>query len=304
MEKKRFQKIYIEIINTCNMKCSFCKKTNRAPRVIKIEEFEYIISKIKSYTNLIALHVKGEPLMHPHLKDILKICEKYEMLVNLTTNGTLLLENIDILKRSRALRQINISLHSMNKNEEQPLKSKEKYIEDIFEAVKILQKNNNPYISYRLWNLKNISENEENTYILEFLEKVYGAQNLVEQAKENEFINLADKIFLNQDIEFSWPDLNKKELNHNGTCLGLRNQIAILCNGDVVPCCLDQDADIKLGNIFSEELEKILNSEKSLEIIKGFEENRFVHKLCKTCGFPSKFNNRYWGKNEKGKKKN
>ena len=94
---------------------------------------------------------------------------------------------------------------------------------------------------------------------------------------------------MNQDIEFLWPDLNKKEKMENGTCLGLRNQIAILCNGDVVPCCLDQDADIMLGNIFSESLEEILHKEKSIKLIKGFEENRLIHNLCKTCGFAMKF---------------
>lgn len=290
MEKKRFQKIYVEIINRCNMKCSFCKETNRAPMVMEIEKFDYVISKIKSYTNLIALHVKGEPLMHPNLKQILEVCKKYNMFVNITTNGTLLYENIEILKESPILRQINISLHSMNKNEGLNQKTLEEYINDIFKSVYILKENNNPYISYRLWNLKNISENDENFNILKLLEKEYKIENLIEEAKKNEFINLQEKVFLNQDIEFLWPDLNKEELQQNGTCLGLRNQIAILCNGDVVPCCLDQDADIKLGNIFENELEKILNSEKSRKIIKGFEENRFVHKLCKTCGFSSKFN--------------
>ncbi len=289
MEKKRFQKIYIEIINTCNMKCSFCKPGNRAPRVMKIEEFEYIVSKIKQYTNLIALHVKGEPLMHPKLKDILVICEKYNMQVNITTNGTLLLENIDVLKESKALRQINISLHSINKNDSKITKDFKKYMDDIYKSVAILEKNNSPYISYRLWNLKNIAENQENFYILDFLGKNYNIENLIEEAKKNEFVKLSEKIFLNQDIEFKWPDLNSKELNQKGTCLGLRNQIAILCNGDVVPCCLDQNGDINLGNIFLEKFDEILEKQKSKELVKGFEENRIIHQLCKTCGFPDKF---------------
>ena len=290
MEKKRFQKIYIEITNICNMDCSFCKKTNRNPQSMTIEEFEKIILKIKPYTNIVALHVKGEPLIHKNLKEILEICEKYDILVNLTTNGSLILEKIDILRKSKALRQLNISLHSMNKNKCENKKSNEKYIQDIFEAIQILDNENKPYISYRLWNLKQLSQNEENIYILKFLEKAYGLNGLIEKAKQNEYIELSEKIFLNQDIEFSWPDVSKKEIQGKGTCLGLRNQIAILCNGDVVPCCLDQDGDIKLGNIFEEELENILNSKKSLETIKGFEENRKIHKLCKTCGFCKRFN--------------
>ncbi len=289
MEKKRFQKIYIEIINTCNMKCSFCKAGNREPRVMSIKEFEQIISKIKPYTNLIALHVKGEPLMHPKLEEILEVCDENGIFVNITTNGTLLYENIEILKKARALRQINISLHSMNKNKENPLKTVEQYMEDVFKGVMILKENNHPYISYRLWNLESLSQNEENAYILKNLEQTYKVKNLIQKAKENEFIKLDDKIFLNQDIEFAWPDMNGKELTGEGTCLGLRNQIAILCNGDVVPCCLDQDGDIKLGNILEDNLEQMLNCEKSRKILKGFEEGKLIHHLCKTCGFQTRF---------------
>lgn len=288
MEKKRFKKVYIEITNVCNMKCSFCNPGKRAPLLMKKENFETAISKIKKYTNLIALHVKGEPLMHPELEEILKICEKNEIMVNITTNGTLLKEKCDILKKSKALRQVNISLHSIEKTEGYK-KSLEEYIKEIFEAVNILKRENKPFISYRLWNLKNISENSENKEILMFLEKEYNIENLFEKAKENQFIELEEKIFINQDIEFTWPDIEMEIINAEGTCMGLRNQIAILSNGDIVPCCLDQNADIKLGNIFEEELEDILISKKCIETIKGFEENKLIHKLCKTCGFIKKF---------------
>lgn len=289
MEKKRFQKIYIEILNTCNLKCSFCKESNRASKIMNKEAFEKVILKVKNFTNLIALHVKGEPLMHPELEEILNICDRNNVFVNITTNGTLLLEKVDTLSKSSSLRQINISLHSINKSKSEFLKTQEQYLEDIFKATEILKRQNNPYISYRLWNLKDISKNYENISVLKALEDKYEIKNLYEEAKKNEFIELDEKVFLNQDIEFKWPDIEGKILRENGTCLGLRNQIAILSNGDVIPCCLDQNADIKLGNIFEESLEEILEKDKCKETIKGFEENRLVHKLCKTCGFIDKF---------------
>lgn len=289
MKKKRFQKIYIEILNTCNLKCSFCKESNRTSKVMNIEEFKDVILKVKKYTNLIALHVKGEPLMHPELEQILNVCDENNVFVNITTNGTLLLEKIDILSKSSHLRQINISLHSLSKSKKEFSKTQEKYLADIFKAAEILKKQNNPYISYRLWNLKNISENDENISVLKAIEENYGFKDLYEEAKKNEFIELDEKVFLNQDIEFKWPDIKGEILRESGTCLGLRNQIAILSNGDVVPCCLDQNADIKLGNIFESTLEEILEKDKCKELIKGFEENRLVHKLCKTCGFIDKF---------------
>jgi len=38
-------------------------------------EFEEILKKTDSYTDYIYLHVKGEPLLHPNLKEILELSE-------------------------------------------------------------------------------------------------------------------------------------------------------------------------------------------------------------------------------------
>ena len=285
----RFKKIYVEITNICNLKCAFCPDTKREKEFMKAQDFSIIAKKIKGFTNLITLHVKGEPLMHPELDKILRLCEENNLQVNITTNGTLLKEKRNILFNNSALRQLNISLHSLNQNEEMK-ESYDEYLKNIFEAVdELTSLNKNLYISYRLWNLKNISENDENHSILNKLQEKYNMENLKEIAKENEFVELSKNIFLNQDIEFSWPNIDGKIISEYGTCRALRDQIAILVNGDVVPCCLDQNGEIKLGNIFENSLEEILNSSLSKSIKKGFEEGKLVHNLCKKCEYRTKF---------------
>lgn len=287
--KKRFQKIYIEILNTCNLKCEFCTPTNRKNKIMTVEEFENVINKIKDYTNIITLHVKGEPLLHPNLKEILEKIDKTNLKVNITTNGILVKKQLEVLKKSKCLRQLNISLHSFSQNEKIEY-NLQNYMENILFSVRKLKKNN-IYISYRLWNLKDIKENNENIEILEKLSKEYNIENLIQKARENEFVELDKNIFLNQDKQFKWPNINDKTISNIGKCYGLRKQIAILSNGDVVPCCLDQDANILLGNIFESDLESIINSEKSIKIIKGFEENKLICKLCQKCDYIKKFNN-------------
>ena len=132
-------------------------------------------------------------------------------------------------------------------------------------------------------------ENSENYHILKSLESAFNVENLSEIAKKNEFVKLSENAFLNQDLEFIWPSLDGEFISDNGTCHGLRNQVAILVNGNVVPCCLDGEGCINLGNIFNESFENIINSEYSKEFIKAFEENRVFHSLCKRCGFRGKF---------------
>lgn len=111
-----FRKIYIEITNICNLKCKFCPDTSRNKEFMSVENFEDIINKIHNHTNLVALHVKGEPLVHNQLEDILKILEKYNLKANITTNGTLIKEKLEILKKSKAVKQINFSIHSIMQN--------------------------------------------------------------------------------------------------------------------------------------------------------------------------------------------
>ena len=289
MEKKRFKKIYVEITNSCNLKCSFCPENKREKLFMRLNEFENIIKQIKDYTNLIALHVKGEPLLHPDLEKILKICEENDILVNITTNATLLEKNVDMLIASKAVRQLNLSLHSINKNENTDIYNFEQYIQSVFNATRKILKESKIIISYRLWNLENIEENGENYRILKELENEFKINDLVNVAKKESFVKLAENAFLNQDLEFVWPSMNSNVISECGTCWGLRNQVAILVNGDVVPCCLDENGEINLGNIHKSTFEEILDTNLAKKLIKGFEENKIIHNLCKRCGFRSKF---------------
>ena len=289
MEKKRFKKIYVEITNSCNLKCSFCPENKREKLFMRLNEFENIIKQIKDYTNLIALHVKGEPLLHPDLEKILKICEENDILVNITTNATLLEKNVDMLIASKAVRQLNLSLHSINKNENTDIYNFEQYIQSVFNATRKILKESKIIISYRLWNLENIEENGEYYRILKELENEYKINDLVNVAKKESFVKLAENAFLNQDLEFVWPSMDSNVISECGTCWGLRNQVAILVNGDVVPCCLDENGEINLGNIHKSTFEEILDTNLAKKLIKGFEENKIIHNFCKMCGFRSKF---------------
>ena len=280
-----FKKIYIEITNICNLNCKFCPETSRNKEYMSLENFEKIISKIHKYTKLVALHVKGEPLLHNELENILKILEKYNLKANITTNGTLIKKKLKLIKNSKAVRQINFSLHSIMQNE----KLDNKYLRDIFESAELLK---DIIISYRLWNLRDIKENDVNNNIIQELEKFYNIKNLKQQLTENEFIKVKENIFINQDEEFTWPDIKNEKIIETGRCLALKDQIAILVDGTVVPCCLDNNGDIPLGNIFEEELEEILKKPKAQMIKKNFENGIITCELCRTCGFLKRLENK------------
>ena len=200
------------------------------------------------------------------------------MKANITTNGTLIKEKLEILKYSKAVRQINFSIHSIMQND----KLDKQYLKDIFESVEELE---NIIISYRLWNLQTIKENDINNEIIKEIENYYNIQNLKQGLMENEFVKVKENVFINQDTEFVWPNIDNESIIEKGRCLALKEQIAILVDGTVVPCCLDNNGDIPLGNILEESLEDILNKSQTLGMKKNFENGIITCRLCKTCGF-------------------
>ena len=272
----RFKKVYVEITNICNLNCSFCSVDNREKRELTLQEFDKILNKIKKYTNSIYLHVKGEPLLHSKFDEILDITRKYNIKVRITTNGILLNKRLNILQKYDNIRQINISLHC-----EQNIKD---YFEKVFESADILSKN--IPIVYRIWLLDNFNLDVLSTKIVDKIIKHYNLDNsFFDKVLNTKNIKIKDNIYLDKDNEFIWPT-NINENNENyGTCLGTRNHVAILSNGDVVPCCLDSKGILKLGNIFNEEFDNILNSDLFKLINDGFKKNKLTCKLCKNCTF-------------------
>jgi radical SAM protein with 4Fe4S-binding SPASM domain len=277
---KKFKKIYIEITNICNLKCSFCSEVNRKKEYINVEVFEDIINKIKDYTDYVYLHVKGEPLLHPQIIDLINVCKKYNIKVNLTTNGTLFPEKVDKIKTCKNINKINFSLHSEN--------NIDNYCEKIFESVEKLP--DTVTVIYRLWTLKNNELDEKSTNIVEKISKYYNlSTETVEKIKKEKNIKIKSTIYVDKDNEFEWPNLN--ETNESlGYCYALKTQIAILVDGTVVPCCLDSDGIIKLGNIKEETMDDIINSNRFKELQQSFQQRRPNEELCKKCRFKDKFN--------------
>ena len=260
---KKFKKIYVEITNICNLNCSFCSKDNKEKREMTLKEFEHILKQINNYTDYLYLHVKGEPLLHSKLKEIIDLCQKYHKQINITTNGTLLKQKLNILEN---VRQINISLHSLiDKNK----------LNDILKCGDYLSAKN-VQVVYRFWT-------DNNSDLIKYILDYYHYQ----KEKSNN-IKLKDNLYLNKSFEFIWPNLDNKFITNHGFCKGLDTHIGILADGTVIPCCLDSSGIINLGNIYEENLSDILEKEKTKQIISGFKNNKLVEELCQKCDFRKK----------------
>jgi radical SAM protein with 4Fe4S-binding SPASM domain len=288
---KTFKKIYIEITSVCNLACSFCPQTERKSNFIKLEAFHRILDQIKPHTKHIYLHVKGEPLLHPKLDELLDASHAKGFKVNITTNGTLITKAGPKILGKPAVRQMNFSLHSFDGHEGST--NREKYLADIISFVREAVRHR-MLISFRLWNLQkdNITniERNRNRQTLEILEKEFGLDYKIEEkVVPGSGVKIAEGIYLNQDHEFQWPSLKAPEDEGKGFCHALRSQAAILVDGTVVPCCLDGEGVINLGNVNSASFSDIVEGERANNLFNGFSRREAVEELCRKCGYRQRF---------------
>ena len=260
-----YKKVYVEITNNCNLNCDFCIKNSRINKFMSKDEFEIILNKLKPYTKYLYLHVLGEPLLHPKINEFINLANNYGYNINITTNGYL----IDKIKDNDNIYMMNISLHSYNDKYNIDI---DDYLNNIFDSVdKLLD--NNTLINLRLW----ISNN--NKYIIDCINKRYNTSIKEEKCK------IKNNLYLDIDKSFIWPDLNNNYYSDKGKCYGLITHFGILVDGTIIPCCLDSKGEINLGNIFDDNLDKVLNSDRCISMITGFRNNKKCEELCKHCKF-------------------
>lgn len=276
---KRFRKVYLEISNVCNLHCRFCPGTRRKAKVMAEDEFSLLLPKLQQWTDFLYFHLMGEPLCHPKLKEFLCLAGDAGFKVILTTNGTLLQHQKATLLNSPALHKINISLHAFEANDlDVPF---EEYLHRCFSFGQAAE--GTKLVVYRLWNQG--GEDQKNTAILEAMHKAFPG----EWKEESRGIRIGHRIYLEYGDKFDWPDLSAEEKGSHVFCYGLRDQIGVLCDGTVVPCCLDHEGDLALGNLFRESLEDILETPRAKAIYEGFQHKKAEEELCRKCGYARRF---------------
>jgi len=287
----KFHRIYVEVTNICGLKCTFCPTQSLPSTTMDLDFFQQVISECSRYTKEIACHIMGDPMVLSNLKEYLDILDRYKLKALITTSGFYIqnhkLEDIF----HPALKQINISLNSYNKNNS-PL-SLDEYIEPILKMCRYKLDNGiDSFINLRLWNIdKELSEDEYNSRVFELLESFFDIKLDRKSIYNQNSIRIEDKIKLHFDNYFEWPSL-ANPIYGDGRCLGLNSHIGILSNGVVVPCCLDDKGIIELGNIKNTPLKEILHSKRATDMRVGFQNSKAVEELCQRCSYKERFDTR------------
>lgn len=276
---KRFRKVYLEISNVCNLNCAFCPGTKRPPKVMDALTFSSLLQKLTPWTDYLYFHLMGEPLCHPQLELFLRLAGEAGFKVILTTNGTLLGQRQTLLLDTPGLHKVNVSLHAFEANDlRMPFAE---YLAGCFAFGKAAE--GKKLVSYRLWNGN--GQEKLNRQIVETMAHYFPEP----WVKERKGTRIGQRIYLEYGDKFDWPDLGAEDGGAQVFCYGLRDQLGVLCDGTVVPCCLDHEGDLALGNLLETSLEEILQMSRAKAIFDGFSDGHAAEELCRKCGYARRF---------------
>ena len=279
-----FSRVYLEITNCCNLACSFCPGTTRRAAFLTVAQFTHLAGALRGQTRFLYFHVMGEPLLHPDLPELLDIAGRMGFRVVLTTNGTLLPKRQRELLAAQTLHKVSVSLHSFEANSGVDM---EHYLAGCTDFG-LAASEAGILIDYRLWNLDGAEtrgRNEQNDAILNHLHAAYPGN----WTQNTWGWRLRDRTFIHYGEKFDWPSPDAPDHGEAGTCRALRDQLAVLCDGTVVPCCLDGEGRIPLGNLLTQPLDEILAAEPARSIADGFARQKRIHPLCRRCGYSERF---------------
>ena len=280
------KRVYIEIGNICNLACAFCPTLKRERRQMNEVEFRRVMDEVTPNASEIFFHLMGEPLLHPLLDCFLSIAEGYGVPVSITTNGFLLSKQGEVLlHHNKIIKKVNISLQSYEANRERC--SLASYLDDCISFSKRASEMG-IYAVFRLWNLDSKTEKGNNLQNGEIVSKLHEAYPGEWQARYSGY-RIGKNTFLECAEIFEWPSESEADEVAVGRCHGLIDQIGILADGTVVPCCLDCEGEIALGNIYAEHLNDILQGARAREMERGMRLGTFTEALCKSCTYARRF---------------
>ena len=309
---------YIEITNTCNLNCDFCPKHHRRKRQLSAGEFNLLTDRVRGKVSFLYFHLMGEPLLHPLLPQFIRTANEKGFKTVLTSNGTLLHRCLPLLEALP--HKIQLSLHSHESNARGELAG---YMQEVMQFSVLAAEKGTCMVLRLWNQGGRDKENEEvmrliEQYVpkpwkerpdgfrrsdhlnLEFDRKFEGPtdgekseENLKDES-EKESGDESEKNLKNESEENLKEESEKESENGLGEksskkekkqlfCKALIKQIGVLSDGSLVPCCLDHDGDVVLGNLLHQSLEEILASPRAQALVEGFKHHTASEKLCQNC---------------------
>ena len=274
----RYLTLQIEPTSACNLDCKICMRRNlqRATSFLSLNSFKKLLDS--GNFRYVGLHGWGEPLLNQQLFEMVKYAESKGVSTNLTTNGTLVRENIDRIFSS-GLREIAFGIYdralflqSLPQIEELTReKSRRSYkIPKTYLDITIYQGN-----SAQVLDLVRLApELQLDAVILHRLFNVYKVDPSIEYIsaeEEDELFAKVRRLARALKLEIYLPP------KHSFPCRIIKRSIFVTVEGEVTPCCFLPE--FHLGNALEQGVGKVMRSKAYAEFVKNMKQ----HPICSKC---------------------
>lgn len=285
---KPYRHAYLELTNCCNFNCSFCPPVTRPRQFVETKHAIRWIDQIAELSDGIYWHVQGEPLLHPDFTFLAHHAASRGLQVKLTTNGSKICEFSEQLL-SGDFTQINFSMQALG---ELTPENRQRIEQDIFHFTEqALTQRPELFINYRWWQNAKPDVSRAARYF-NLPPDEWRAPSGRHSKK------ISGRLYASYASCFEWPDgtdFHEQSGNDStpgpkqGSCRGLIDQFAILCDGRVTACCLDASGALTLGSAHTSTIRELLESQKATWLAEGFRRREMRHPVCQKCGFATRF---------------
>jgi radical SAM protein with 4Fe4S-binding SPASM domain len=272
--------LQIEPTNACNAVCLSCPREDilRRKGYMELPLFKKIIDDAaRCGVRRVHLYLLGEPLLHPHIVEMIGYLKRAGLSVNLTTNGMLLSRKLGEAILKCGLDHGDYFMFSILGNSasvhEEIMKGvlHDTVVENLagfMEARKAMNLNG-PIVEAIFYTMK---ENEAEAPLF-----------------EREWRHRVDRAFVAAKISESFAGSKAHEVRvpvRTRTCSQLWERMTVYWTGEVVSCTVDINARHVVGNLNHQSIEEVWNSDGLSSMRKLHREGKFSElDLCATCDF-------------------
>lgn len=312
--KIKLREAFLEITSRCNFRCRFCVHPQmRRPKMdMDANDAKRLIGQIAESFAIdhLSLHLYGEPLLHDRVNELARYATQNRLNVNLTTNGAMLTktklkafldDNVwrivlsiqhdekDFGTRRAGKRWtaqsyfghiaklVQFFIDYKSRHADCPTRLEIHYLltGDIKPGVQLIENDADVAKVLNWWGkrLPDHFKPESNPNPIEDQESGYRIQ-----FGRDAYIRFKPAISFGNAVGEAAPDQCD-----NGYCFFPDSVLCILSDGNLVPCCIDFEGEMKMGNALESDIVTVWNGSRAREIRAAFERGEAPTDRCRQC---------------------
>lgn len=285
--------ISIEPTTSCNLRCPECpsglRSFTRPTGMMKQELFESIIGQLAPSLSYLIFYFQGEPYLHPHLLEMVRLASQKKIYTATSTNAHYLNDHAAKATVESGLDRLIISLDGTTQETYQSYRvggKLDKVIEgtkNILRWKKVL-KSKTPHVIFQFLVVRH---NEHQIEEVKKLAHELGVDEVkLKTAQIYDFENGSDLIPSNDKFSRYWKNEAGRYSVKNGLldeCWKMWHSCVVTWDGKVVPCCFDKDAHFVLGDLNHNTFKEIWEGEKYDQFRTSLLSSRGEIEMCRNC---------------------